>query len=89
MQLHYIHLEGRFPKLSKLLNIMAKLSVTTWVLVSLLTSTSKSKSTKPDELFDEQHRALRTPSHSELSLPWCAVTSAHNTPMSYNLQMIQ
>ena len=66
MQLHYIQLEGRFPKLSKLLNIMAKLSVTTQVLVSLLTSTSKSKSTKPDELFDEQHRALRTPSSLSL-----------------------
>ena len=50
-----------------------------------LTSTLQSRSLKPHLWLLEQHRALRTPSHSELRVEQLAVSSAHIIDRSSNL----
>lgn len=58
-----------------------------WCFECLLTSTLHNRSLKPQlPLLEEQHSALRIPSHSALRERQYAVSSAHRIPISFTLK---
>jgi len=59
--------------------------VKTEMCQEIFTSTWVRTSMNPQLWLDDQHNALSTPSHSELSALQQAVSSAHRQEMSFNL----